>query len=95
MEALNFLSISETENTSDLCMKIYPNPSNGVIFVDFGVKGDKNVQVFDVLGKLIYNVDIQDDNSIIQNFLTNLSSGVYLVKMTSESKNETLKVVKN
>lgn len=95
MEALNLLSISETQNTSDLCMKIYPNPSNGVIFVDFGVKGDKNVQVFDVLGKMIYNVDIQDDDSKIQDFLTNLSSGVYLVKMTSESQNETLKVVKN
>lgn len=95
MEALNLLSISETQNTSDLCMKIYPNPSNGVIFVDFGVEGDKNVQVFDVLGKMIYNVDIQDDDSKIQDFLTNLSSGVYLVKMTSESKNETLKVIKN
>ncbi|MCQ2319109.1 MAG: S8 family peptidase [Bacteroidales bacterium] len=95
MEALNLLSISETQNTSDLCMKIYPNPSNGVIFVDFGVEGDKNVQVFDVLGKMIYNVDIQDDDSKIQDFLTNLSSGVYLVKMTSESQNETLKVVKN
>lgn len=95
MEALNFLSISETENTSDLCMKIYPNPSNGVIFVDFGVKGDKNVQVFDVLGKMIYNVDIQDDNSKIQDFMSALPSGVYLVKMTSGSQNETLKVIKN
>ncbi|MCQ2322683.1 MAG: S8 family serine peptidase [Bacteroidales bacterium] len=95
MEALNLLSVKETEVVPNICMKIYPNPSDGVIFVDFDVEGDKNIQVFNVLGNMIYNVDIQDDNSKIQDFMSALPSGAYFVKMTSENKNETLKVIKN
>lgn len=93
--AMNNLGINEPENDNSKLMKIYPNPSNGVIFVDFEVKGDKNVQVFNQLGQMIYNVDIQYDNSQIEAFLTKLTSGVYIVKMTSKEKNITTKLIKN
>lgn len=94
MAALNFLSMDESENAPESFMKIYPNPSNGVIFVDFSVEGEKSVQVYDALGKMIYNVDNQCDNAKIQAFLSNLPIGTYLVKMTAENKNETVKVIK-
>lgn len=94
--ALNLLTV-ETPGNGDGpdVMKIYPNPSNSVVFVDFGVEGEKNVKVFNQIGQMIYNIDIQDDNSEIEAFLTKLDSGVYLVKMTSENKNVSTKIIKN
>jgi len=94
MNALNLLSIDESENLDDSFIKIYPNPSNGVVYVDFGVKDDKNVQVYNILGKMIYNIDIQNDNTEIQDFLSNLPTGTYFVKITSENVNSAVKVIK-
>jgi len=95
VKALNYLDINELENDASELIKIYPNPSNGVIFVDFGVKGEKNIKVFNQLGQMIYNIDIQSDNYEIETFLTKLNSGVYIVKMTSAEKNISTKVIKN
>lgn len=95
VNALNFLDVEEVENDVSEFINIYPNPSNGVIFVEFGVEGDKNIQVFNQLGRMIYNIDIQDDNSKIETFLTSLTSGVYVVKMTCDEKNISTKLIKN
>lgn len=95
VKALNFLGVNEVENDASELIKIYPNPSNGVIFVDFGVEGEKNVQVFNQLGQMIYNIDIQDDNSEIEAFLSKLTSGIYIVKSSSNEKNISTKLIKN
>jgi len=94
-KAMNLLSINETEDDANPMIKIYPNPSDGVIFVDFAVEGEKTVCVFNQLGTMIYNIDIQNDNSRLQSFLSGLKSGVYFVTITSNEKNYSTKIIKN
>ena len=74
---------------------VYPNPSNGV--VEFALNYDikVTVQVYDMLGKMIYmfdnhNSDIDELNS----FLSNLEEGVYMIKALGDGNIFTTKLIK-
>lgn len=82
--------------TNNDAIKIYPNPTNGQINVKINqFVGKVKIQVSDLNGRLIK--DINDDNFNIERTidLTGLQSGVYLVKVNSEEANFTQKIIKN
>jgi hypothetical protein len=68
---------------------IYPNPFSEIINIT-GVLGDIEYSLFSVDGKAIKNVRVQ--NSII--VLDGIASGVYLLKLTSDSTTTTKKIIK-
>ncbi len=77
-------------------ISITPNPSNGIYNLNINdYKGDLNVQVFDFNGRLIHkevNVDF-DYEKIID--LTNLQSGIYLLKIEGKNISFSQKLIKN
>lgn len=78
------------QNIEDL--SIYPNPvSNGktVIYITSKRNLTKKVDFFDVLGKQIYTTTITGKELNI----SNLSRGVYLLKITENNISETRKLV--
>ena len=79
-------SASIGDNTFNF--EVYPNPNNGVFNINYNTLTNKDVklEVFDMLGNLIYNEEL---NKEIDNFNINLngvSKGVYFIKLVSGEK---------
>lgn len=71
-------------------LSIYPNPvSNGTLFINTDANDERNVAIFDVLGKQVINVTTS--SSAIN--VSNLNGGVYIVKVTENGKTATRKLV--
>lgn len=80
--------------------KILPNPSNDGIFeVKLKQKNHQNVNinVFSTDGRLEFKnkYDIFDISTILKIDLSNLKSGIYILKIKSNEINETHKIIKN
>lgn len=74
--------------------KLYPNPNNGTfnIVMVREIKENINVEVYDVFGKVVYK-DIKQGANFSINAL-DLSSGMYIVRLSSGDYNETIKFIK-
>ena len=58
---------------------VYPNPSNGSLFIQLDKPFAKsNVEVYDILGKLVFSKEKVQDNQIQ---LSGLTSGIYFIKV--------------
>ncbi|MBP0904823.1 T9SS type A sorting domain-containing protein [Mariniflexile gromovii] len=78
------------QNIEDL--SIYPNPvSNGKTFIYITSKLNltKRIEFYDVLGKQIYSTVLTGKELNI----SNLSKGVYVIKITENNTSETRKLV--
>ena len=82
------LKSSSFDNIAGL--SIYPNPvSNGTLYINTDANDERNVAIFDVLGKQVVNVTTS--NTAIN--VANLNGGVYIVKVTENGKTATRKLV--
>ena len=79
--------ISDIENNP---IKIYPNPSNNVLFIE-GLSEDTQVSIYDLKGNLIIKKQLFKDNLDI----SNLASGMYTIKLENIAESITRKFVKN
>lgn len=71
-------------------LKVYPNPvTNGVLYISSDNASAKQVSVFDVLGKQVVNTTVSNQPLNV----SNLKTGVYIVKITEEGKTATRKLV--
>ncbi|MCF8273784.1 MAG: T9SS type A sorting domain-containing protein [Flavobacteriaceae bacterium] len=73
-------------------LSIYPNPvNNGRVFVYITTNKNltKHVEIFNVLGKQIYATDLSGKELNI----AQLSTGVYILKITENNISETRKLV--
>lgn len=71
---------------------IYPNPASSLIQISLQGKLDniQNIVIYDMLGKSIKNIKNITSNEINVD-VTNLSKGIYLVEITTESNLKTTK----
>ncbi|MDP5157888.1 MAG: T9SS type A sorting domain-containing protein [Flaviramulus sp.] len=73
-------------------LSIYPNPvSSGKTFINISSRFNlnKKVEFYNVLGKLIFSINLSDKELNI----SNLSKGVYILKITENNITETRKLV--
>ncbi|MBV1922722.1 MAG: T9SS type A sorting domain-containing protein [Flavobacteriaceae bacterium] len=69
---------------------IYPNPATqGFVNITSQLNGDKEVAVYNVLGKQVINTTIANERLNI----AGLSSGIYIVKVTQDNISATKKLV--
>lgn len=80
----NNLSVSQNEISG---LQVYSN--NNLLFVTSDSSNDKNVVVYDMLGKVVVNETVSSQPINV----ANLSSGAYIVKVTEEGKTATKKLV--
>lgn len=86
---LSSLSTVDIEDSVSL-FEVFPNPTADVL--NFKIKNEIDcVEVFDVSGNLILKENSLDSNSLS---VSNLSSGLYFVKVTSMGKSQTQKIIK-
>lgn len=83
------LSVNEFENSG---LKVYPNPSQNEWNIQ-SVSIISSVEVYDVLGKQIFQTTPNALSTSID--ATALPKGLYFIKILSNSKTSTIKLIKN
>jgi hypothetical protein len=70
-------------------LKLYPNPAKNNLFIETALNSDINVSVVDMLGKEVVNTKVVKNTVNV----SNLTSGIYIVKITEEGKTSTKKLI--
>lgn len=81
----------------DAAAVIYPNPVNdNMVYIAAPNSAENNVsvQVFNTLGEIVYNRVYEPQNGELAADLSNLSQGVYMIRVVSGSYTANLKLVK-
>jgi len=73
-------------NTSEI--QVYPNPTSGRIYFN-GIENETDIDVFTIDGRQLSSFQISSDKGLD----LNLSSGLYLMRMSSEGKSIFKKIV--
>ncbi len=79
-------SVKDYIFTNQATLNVYPNPSDGHVYinVDLTERKDGKVEIFDMLGKKVYNYEFKNQTAeSIEANLSFLKSGVYTVKLSS------------
>ncbi len=84
--------INGTTNNSNLIL-LYPNPSTGIVNIEFINGLTKTIQVADVTGRIVRETVTSDDNIKID--ISTLANGIYYFKIQSNKTTECLKVAKH
>jgi hypothetical protein len=81
---------SKTQETSIEGLNFYPNPvSNGKIYITSKSSLDKEVTIFDVLGKPVFQAIVTNKELNI----SSISSGVYIIKIREGEATATRKLI--
>ena len=83
--------ILESVNENHKAMQVYPNPTNGVITVDFIESQEFEYAVYDLLGQSVMSGQAQNGSTQID--LTSCHQGIYFVAVTRGGKRVIQKVV--
>jgi len=85
--------IGLNENTPKSNFELYPNPSNGLIYIKNFENGPLNLQVYDLSGRQLLDESVENENDAIQ--LPD-QKGIYLLRITDVKGNTSFeKVVRN
>ena len=84
---VNTLAVADVSKQS---VQVYPNPVNDVLNIKSPAKV-KSVSVYSASGNMVGTYQMNADNQIN---LSKLTTGVYLVKITTETGTSTVKVIK-
>jgi len=91
-------SVGINQSTSFSNVSIYPNPSSDVFNIELQDEylGETNVSVVDELGRVVFEQSINKDKELMNcKFdLSNYSNGIYFVKIQSDKKTTTKRIVK-
>ncbi|WP_420572106.1 T9SS type A sorting domain-containing protein [Kordia sp.] len=82
-------TLSVEENITST-FKIYPNPSTGILNIQTNTTDSASVDVYDMFGKKV--VTSNNVNNTID--ISNLKNGMYIVRITTNNKSVTKKVMK-
>lgn len=87
---LTTAELLKTASNSISGLSIYPNPiKDGKLFINTTANAERNVTVYDILGKQVVNVTTTSSEVNV----SSLNIGVYIVKVTEEGKTATRKLV--
>jgi len=71
-------------------LSIYPNPvSNGKLYITSKLALEKEIQIFDVLGKKVFDTT----TTVKEINISNLNPGVYIIKIKEKEASTTRKLI--
>nr|WP_293873223.1 T9SS type A sorting domain-containing protein [Flavobacterium sp.] len=84
------MTAQEGKQQSNDCLGFYPNPvDSGKIYITSKTNNDKDVIIFDVLGKKVLQTTISSRELNI----TSIPPGVYIIKITEGETTATRKLI--
>jgi hypothetical protein len=89
-------ALGTTDFDSEDVMKVYPNPSNGVINLRISKYfGTVDIQLIDITGRQIYSAKKLEFNGQRSIDLSSVNPGIYLLKVTGDALNFVEKIILN
>lgn len=83
------------ENYNISYFSIYPNPTNGILNVNGQIGNQLSVAIYDIQGKLISDELYKTDSTNFQVDVSNLSTGLYVIKFYNNEFQEIKKLIIN
>lgn len=81
---------SKTQDTAIEGLSFYPNPvSNGKIYITSKFSGDREITIFDVLGKKVF----QATSNTKELNISSISPGVYIIKFREGESTASRKLI--
>ncbi len=87
-------AVSGTKETTTNELSVFPNPSNGSFQLSFTPEVYGTLQVYNLTGKLIFQVDLTEGIYQYDLDLTDVADGVYLIKLVGNQVQTSEKVSK-
>jgi uncharacterized protein YjdB len=87
------LTPTGAEEPEVLLARIYPNPTDGVVTLEFETVAARNITISDMAGKTLLRQTANDQTVRID--IGNYPSGVYLITIEEGKEKSTTRVVKN
>ncbi|WP_338410167.1 T9SS type A sorting domain-containing protein [uncultured Flavobacterium sp.] len=86
----NKFSVENTNLYSIEGLSIYPNPvSNGKLYIISKLGLEKEIRIFDVLGKKVFDAT----TTVKEINISNLNAGVYIIKIKEKEASATRKLI--
>ncbi len=90
----NFTLGVDTENFANSQILVYPNPTIGKLYIDISrVENNAIAFVYSITGKKLKKINLSNQ-SISELDITSLSSGLYILKISGNHSNKTIKFFK-
>lgn len=90
-EIFHVLSVNKSD---ELSWEIFPNPTEGIIYLTSKDIIDADIEIFDESGRLILNEQLKGiQQSKID--LTSYARGVYTIKINKNSSIQSIRIIKN
>lgn len=71
---------------------VYPNPVNeGFVYIESNLQGEKTIELFDLTGRNVLNQSLDNEKLDV----SNLNSGIYLMRISVADKSATRKIIIN
>lgn len=86
------IELAESAGVNDNTLSnfsLYPNPASGKVSINTSIAGEKNVVVYDILGKQVINTTVAGEELNI----SSLKAGVYMVSVTQNKMTATKKLI--
>ncbi|WP_395061583.1 T9SS type A sorting domain-containing protein [Flavobacterium sp.] len=93
LDTINFTSVLSTNEFLNSKFSVYPNPTSGIVTVSSNDIAINNIQITDINGRTVKNINANGVNESQIN-ISELSQGIYLMKIVSEQGSVTKKIVK-
>lgn len=72
---------------------VFPNPTNGVLNLEFSTASLKTLQISDMSGRVIKTISTSNQAEILD--LSDLANGIYFLNVISSESSEVIKIIKN
>lgn len=87
------LAVADVQKQNGI--SVFPNPTSGFVTIQNTKNSDlKSVEIYNVAGQLIKNFNLNSGTSKASLDMSQLMNGTYILKVKSESENNTVKVIK-
>ncbi len=92
--AVAYSAVVTIQTDSEQSVSISPNPFEDALIIKSTIKGELDISISDVLGKVLYHVTEKNDSGTLRILQADLASGAYIVTVQAGEFVEHKKVIK-
>ncbi|MBV6655462.1 MAG: T9SS type A sorting domain-containing protein, partial [Mameliella sp.] len=88
---IEVIMTTSTVEVNEMAISVYPNPTAGIVNIDFPDVEQSQITVSDIVGRTIFQTDHLTDKQID---LSGFKSGVYVIRIQTEEGYLTRRIIK-